>query len=305
MARAIDSVLAQTLPVDEIVVVDDGSTDGTAEAISSRYGSRVALFRQKNAGVSAARNRGLREARSEWIAFLDSDDVWLPTKIERQREALAAFGDEFGLCFTDCVYEGDPDLKLSVFQETGLEDTPRLGSLDAPARYLLANRVPFWTQSLLVRRSLLGEFGKFDEALVLREDTDVMFRLSFRTKFCFVAEPLVRIDRSPSRDGLCNLYATRDDRVYCSLQHLYAKWLGMPEVTGSEHERPIRDLLRLIYYDSAECKIRQLRIRPALREIGRLRGIGDSYHVIIATLLFRKIGKLRRSRPAPEHSKER
>jgi GT2 family glycosyltransferase len=90
LPRAIDSALGQTYPKVEVLVIDDGSTDETRELVDGRYGgdARVRYFHQRNAGVSAARNHGLREARGEYVAFLDSDDVWKPWKLQAQIACL-------------------------------------------------------------------------------------------------------------------------------------------------------------------------------------------------------------------------
>jgi glycosyltransferase involved in cell wall biosynthesis len=293
--RAIDSVRAQTVPVDEIIVVDDGSSDGTTGEVQSRYGSGVRIFSQKNGGAAAARNRGIREAQGEWTAFLDSDDVWLSTKIERQLETLTRLGGEFGVCFTDSVFEGNPGKKLSRFQEVGLQNAQRFGVLDEPVKWIVAWQNPFYIPSVLVRRRLLQDVGCFDQALVLGEDTDLLFRLSFRTRFCFVAEQLVRIDRNPIREfGLEKLLSTRDDRRYDSIERMYTKWLTMPEVAGSNYEQSIRELLRLDYYSSIEAKIHEVKLGPAFRRMVRLKALGDSYPLIVLLLFSRKIKKLRR-----------
>jgi hypothetical protein len=110
-----------------------------------------------------------------------------------------------------------------------------------------------------------------------------------------VSDSLVEIDRAPDREiGLCNLFGTRQDRIYDSLELLWSKWLALPEVSGSKYEGTVRQKLRGIYYNSAEAKIHDLRIEPALRELGRLRAMGEGYISIAATLATRKISKLRR-----------
>jgi glycosyltransferase involved in cell wall biosynthesis len=284
------------MPVDEIIVVDDGSTDDTAEAIRSRYGSRVTVLRQANAGVSAARNCAIRAARGEWLAFLDSDDVWLPEKLALQFDAVSTLGaSEFGACFTDCVFDGNAEMRLSAFKAAGLESFSRFGALDDPAKYVLARNAVMFVQNLLVRRSLIEELGGFDEAMVVSEDTDILFRLALKTKVCFVAEMLVRIDRTPSREvGLCELYSSKDDRVYAGLERMYSKWLALPEVLASEHRLAIREMLQSIHYESAIAKAQQFRLVAALRELRDAKSIEDSYVAVFATLLSRGIRKLRR-----------
>ena len=153
-----------------------------------------------------------------------------------------------------------------------------------------------YVQTLLVLRSLVEQLGGFDEAMPISEDLDLLFRLTFRTKVCLVSEPLVRIDRTPSRPvALTEMYSRRDDTKYECLAWLYSKWLRLPEVAGKADEPRVRELLREVYYDSAEAKIHDLRMGPALREIGRLRATGAGYLTIISTLLSHKLAKLRLS----------
>lgn len=111
IGRAIESVLAQTRPAAEIIIVDDGSNDATGDVVES-FGARALLVRQENAGPSAARNHGTRLAQGEWIAFLDADDAWLPEKLEKQlpylgEDGIGAVHSPTDTCLSDCDYEGE------------------------------------------------------------------------------------------------------------------------------------------------------------------------------------------------------
>ena len=99
--NAIASVLAQTFSDLEVIVVDDGSSDDTGQILGESFGDRIRYYAQANQGVSVARNKGIAEARGEWIAFLDSDDLWEKDKLEWQFKALERFGPQCGACYTD------------------------------------------------------------------------------------------------------------------------------------------------------------------------------------------------------------
>src|ERR1700730_12131274 len=120
VVNAIESALQQTHPNCEIIVVDDGSTDDTVEMLAP-YLDRIRYFHQNNQGVAAALNKGIEAACGRWIAILASDDLWMPTKLESQFRAIAELGEEFGACFTDCSYVGNPALTLSAFEKAQLE----------------------------------------------------------------------------------------------------------------------------------------------------------------------------------------
>lgn len=294
---AIESVFAQSLPVLEVIVVDDGSTDGTADLVEQHYGQRVRLIRQANAGVSAARNMGIRQSRGEWLAFLDSDDRWSPEKLELQFAAIQKFGDAASVCFTNNIYTGNPAMTFSRFEEVGFQNPPKVGILYDMIWKIIAEREPFFTSSLLIRKTILDEVGCFDEGLTIREDTDLVFRLAAKTNFCFVREAVTQIDRTPTRSiGLCNLYDSRSDVVFQCSERIYIKWLEMPEVRCTQYEPRIRELLLRAYYDSIESMIHQIRFKPALRNLQRLRARGQGCIRILITLVIRKIQKINRNR---------
>src|SRR5277367_6259308 len=99
--KSVESVLAQSFTDLEVIVVDDGSSDETEQTLKQAFGDRIRYYFQTNQGASVARNRGIEEARGEWIAFLDSDDLWEKEKIEWQLKAMERFGPQCGGCYTD------------------------------------------------------------------------------------------------------------------------------------------------------------------------------------------------------------
>jgi glycosyltransferase involved in cell wall biosynthesis len=186
LRRAIDSVLAQTLPADEIIVVDDGSSDATP-AVASMHGVR--LIQQKEAlGAAAARNAGVRAAQGEWIAFLDADDEWLPEKLGKQA-ARIELGQSMIFCASE---EFGPD-------GSSLGDTfrgrPVCSTADAWKALLKTNFVA--TPTVMAPRALLLQLGGFNERLPLGEDQDMWIRLALAGRVAYVPERLVRVHVQP------------------------------------------------------------------------------------------------------------
>jgi len=180
LPRTLDSVLAQTFSDWELIVVDDGSTDGTADMVKHDY-SDAHLVIQENRGVSAARNAGIAAASGEWIAFIDSDDAWLPEKLNRQMDALEA---EPGhrLCHTDEIWIRNGQ------RVNPMEKHAKAGGRIYPMCLPLCCISP---SSVVIHRDLLQEMGGFDETFEVCEDYDLWLRVTAREPVLFVQEQLL------------------------------------------------------------------------------------------------------------------
>jgi GT2 family glycosyltransferase len=180
LKKAIDSVLSQEYASLETIVVDDGSTDDTPALLSS-YGTRIRVIRQANQGVSAARNAGIRAAQGELITLLDSDDAWLPGKVQAQVD----------------FFDAHPDALICQTEEIWIRHGRRVN----PKRHHKKHRGMIFERCLplclispsavMMRRTLLDEVGLFDEQLPACEDYDMWLRITFKYPVALINEPLI------------------------------------------------------------------------------------------------------------------
>jgi len=188
VVRALESVLNQSVQPDEVIVVDDGSKDDTVELVERRFGSAVRIVRQENKGVSGARLRAIKEARGEWIAFLDSDDAWCPGRQAYLLDMLERVPAEVAWLFGDMQVRTDQGDQQTLFQEHGLTVTgePQVFEDSFSVQY------PFqfpMLQASLIRRDALVEGRCFEEGF--RSDDDLLTGFQIASKHKFAAVPKV------------------------------------------------------------------------------------------------------------------
>jgi glycosyltransferase involved in cell wall biosynthesis len=199
---AIESVLAQTFSDLEVIVVDDGSSDDTGKILEEMFGDRIRYHAQANQGASVARNKGIEEARGDWIAFLDSDDLWEKEKLEWQFKALEQFAPQCYGCYTDARFFNHSETR-TMFQmvEKEFRHQGTMGTKPDVLQRLVrpgGAGMVVCLSSFMARADVVRKTGGFDPKLLYSQDSEFMFRLALLTGFCYVNLPLVRFDRSPA-----------------------------------------------------------------------------------------------------------
>jgi glycosyltransferase involved in cell wall biosynthesis len=253
LERAIASILAQTRPADEVVVVDDGSTDETA-AVAARFGDAVTYLRRAKSGVAAARNAGVELVTAPFVAFLDDDDVWYRFHLERMAAAIEATARRAVLYFSDLELEGDPTGSRAWDAAQFRCSEPFQLQPDGTAWALLP-RHPMTTQATVIRRDAYLACGGQAERLTTREDTHLFLKLSLGEPICAVGGVAGRLCADASDARLTTLHH-EDETYWRATAWLYGDIVtGKPRLDGSaRHELRSR---------AAEAHLRLARIALA------------------------------------------
>jgi glycosyltransferase involved in cell wall biosynthesis len=211
----LESVLRQTLPADEVLVIDDGSTDDTA-AIAESFGPPVRVFRRPNSRQGASRNFGVQQSKCEWIAFIDADDLWKENKLERQMQELSKHPDA-DVCYTGQVHFAQEGETIRFVQEVAVPPVEKL-------REELFCGVSFLPSSVVIRRSTFLALGGFALNFTITEDWDLWLRLYHAgTKFVSCPEPLLlyrQHQQNVSSNGMVLLQENTDVYRRLVLPHI-------------------------------------------------------------------------------------
>lgn len=267
LKRAIDSVLVQTYPNIELIVVDDASDDGTSEVCNDKRIKYIYIPKSESHGGNYARNLGIKTSKGEYCAFLDDDDCWLPEKIEKQVELIEKMDCEMVHC----------GKRKEFVKKNGIEyydSLPASNHWGNMQRKILLTVCTTTTSNILVKRQTLIDVGMFDESLKYWQDYELTIRLAQRTPFYYVNEPLTiyRVD-------------TRDTQ---RLTNKYYEWKKAVKYIHDKHAELYRQLnliekygvMNLVWIDAYKrCKSSGLK--------------GYYYLYYIASLPYRVLRKIK------------
>jgi glycosyltransferase involved in cell wall biosynthesis len=237
LQRALDSAFAQTWTNFHICAVDDGSSDRTVQILKSNA-SRCSFVSQPRAGAAAARNRAIQMSDSPFVAFLDADDEWLPTKLERQ-VALLKQNPTLGLaCSRSSVRD---ESGTERYAGSALPGIPNSGKL---FEFLVRDCFVF-TPTVVVRRSCLEEVGLFNESLVVSEDFNLWLRIAARWRICFLPEVLAITHKRP---GSLSATIAPEKRLQYGVASLEDVQSRCPELTPTEARALRKALAQRVYF---------------------------------------------------------
>lgn len=225
IVQTVESVLGQTVPAAEIIIVDDGSTDATAKVVATISDPRVHLIERENGGVAAARNTGIAAASGDWVALLDSDDIWLPRKLEHQLELMKrATGC---MASQGSAYFVNDDLRPLKLRRCVPVDDPLL-------TFLRFRNLPNAASSWIVKHELISRIGGFDTELAILEDWEFSLRLARYANPLCIDEPLTLYRVHPgNRSRDLDIHIAPGLRV---LERLFADPSLPPHIRAHEQE---------------------------------------------------------------------
>ena len=289
--NAIASVFAQTFSDLEVIVVDDGSSDDTGKILREIFGDRIRYYAQTNQGLSAALNKGLAEARGEWIAFLDSDDLWEKDKLEWQFKALERFSPKCDACYTDVRFLNHPETR-TMFQMAEESDRPEdtMGVNKDVLKLLVrpgGAGMVICPSSFLARADAVKRAGGFDLNLRFGMDSDFLFRLAMLTGFCYVNRPLVGFDRSPVETRHVGVSKEWDklEFVLQQSQIRLEKFLRLSEGLPTKVRKLIRATLASVYSGLANWHLETGEYRKAREAVSRAARLDLTFNIAVKWLL--------------------
>jgi glycosyltransferase involved in cell wall biosynthesis len=289
--NAIKSVLCQTFTDFEVIVVDDGSSDDTRKVLAKTFGDRIRYHFQTNQGLSGALNTGLAEARGEWVAFLDSDDLWEKEKLEWQFKAIEKVSPPCGACYTDVRFFNYPETR-TMFQLAQGEDRHE-GMMGASTNVLKMVVRPggggmvVCICSVLARTDLVRKSGGFDTNLRFGMDSDFLFRLARLTGFCYVNRPLVLVDRSPAEQRHLGVSSewNKLEFVLRQTQIRFEKFLRQSESLPTKMRKIILAGLGSVHSGLANCHLEAGEYGKAREAVSRAAQLDLTFNIAVKWLL--------------------